>query len=68
MPQLPQPRRPEQVGGESTNVSNSSTYRSHLRKEKSDRRGLLLGRIVMVSGYTLIVGSGIAGLLILLFG
>lgn len=44
------PRQPEEVGGESTNVSNGATYRGRLRKEKSDRRSLLLRRIVMVSG------------------
>jgi len=53
---LPKPRRPEQLGGESTNVSNGATYRGRLRKEKSDRRSLLLAKIMMVSGIGTVLG------------
>lgn len=46
---VPRRRRPEEFGGDMSNVSNRAAYRADLRQKEADRRASLIAKTVMLS-------------------
>lgn len=46
---VPRRRRPEEFGGDMSNVSNRAAYRADLRQKEADRRASLIAKTMMLS-------------------